>query len=508
MLMVDEPRAERVATATPDLARAAARGAASTTVARAVRVVVQAAAVVLLARLLTPEDYGLVAVVATIAGVAELLRDFGLSNAAVQAPRLSTAERTNLHWLNVALGAVLAVLLAALAGPVAALFGHDEIVGIVRWLALTMLVNSWATQYRASLARDLRFTALATLEVGAMVAGTLVAVVLAWRGAGYWALVAMQVTTAVLMAVGSTVQGRWWPGRYRRDVRVRGFLRFGSHVFVTQLLGYASRNVDTFVAGLRFGVVATGLYNRAFQLMSLPITQLSYPASKVALPVLARLQDDDRRFERYLLRGQTVLLHALLPVVAVACAMPGPVVAVVLGPAWQDAAPLLQVLALGGMFEAASFSTSWVLQATGATGLLLRYSLVVKPFMIACVVVGSLFGLEGIAAGYAVAAVVAWPAGLLWVRHARRSTARGLFAGAAVAISGHLGLAAVVWLVARLMAGADAWVVLLTGLLVLAAGGAVLALVWPAWRRGLAAVLATARLGISRRSTSGAEPRG
>lgn len=481
-----------------DLARSAARGAATTTAARAVRIVVQIAGLVVLARLLTPEDYGLVAIVGTLAGVAELLRDFGLSNAAIQAPVVTAAQRSNLHWVNLGLGVLFAGAMVALAEPIADAFGNRDLVGVVRWMAVVVVLNSWATQYRAALSRDLRFTALATLEIVSLVVGTALAVVLAWQGWGYWALVAMQLLTAAVMCVGSTLQGGWWPQRFRRGVPLRSFLRFGSQVFAAQLLGYASRNVDTIVAGLRFGVPASGLYNRAFQLMAMPITQLTYPAGKVALPVLSRLQDDDARFERYLLRGQTVLLHALLPIVALVCALPEQIIDIALGPTWSQAAPILQILALGAFFEAANFSPSWVLQATGATGMLLRYTLVAKPLMIVLIVAGSQLGLEGIALGYAVGAALTWPLGLLWVRRVRAATARHLFLNGAVAVSGHIAIAACVAGVVRVLAPDSAWTALVVGAGTLAVVTALLALVWPAWRRGVLSLLWTVQLARAR----------
>ena len=170
------------------LGRRAVRGAAVTTAGQGLRLAIQLASVVIMARLLSPADVGLFAMVMSIAGIAEVFRDFGLSQAAVQAPVLTKEQRDNLFWINAAIGAALAVAVFLSSWGIAALYGREELAPLAQLAALTFLFSGLATQFRASLNRALRFTALATTDVIAAVVGLGAGIVVALTGAGPWAL--------------------------------------------------------------------------------------------------------------------------------------------------------------------------------------------------------------------------------------------------------------------------------------------------------------------------------
>src|SRR4051812_1163902 len=186
----------------PSLGTRAARGAFATLVGQIARIVIQVASVSILARLLDPSDYGLVAIVLAIVGVGEIFRDFGLSTAAMQSAVVTPAQRNKLFWLNTAIGAGLTLLCIAAAPLVADLFGHAELTPITRVLGVTFLLNGMTAQYQADLNRRLRFTALVTVGVGSQAASTVVAVVCAWAGAGYWSLVIQQLAAGLILLVG------------------------------------------------------------------------------------------------------------------------------------------------------------------------------------------------------------------------------------------------------------------------------------------------------------------
>ena len=318
------PRAE-------SLGRSAARGGLVTLAGQGVRALVQVASIVVLARLVTPADYGYVAMVGAIVGAASILQDFGLSRAAVQAPTITPGQRDNLFWLDLGCGAVASVIVVAGAPAVAALYGEPLLVDITRWLAVTFLLGGIAAQFRASLMRDLRFTAIALVDVIAPTLGLLVAIGVALLDGSYWALVAQQIVAAATICVGSVIIARWLPGLPHGRESVRPFVSYGVHQLGAQLLTYFSMNADAVMVGARFGAAPAGLYDRAFRMMMLPVRQLQFPITRVAMPVLSRLQDDAENFGRFVVRGQTILLNLLAPVMMLGAAVAGPVVEVVLG---------------------------------------------------------------------------------------------------------------------------------------------------------------------------------
>lgn len=416
------------------LARVAARGGAVTVLGQLLRIGVQVASVVLLARLLTPHDYGVVAMVLAVIGVGELLRDFGLSSAAIQAPELSRGQRSNLWWITTGLGLALTLATAAAAPLVARLYDEPALVPVVQVLAVTFLLNGFAGQFRASLVRGLRFTRLAALDVLAPVLGLGVAIGVALGpaadGGGHWALVAQQLTQALVLAVGLCAAARWWPSLPDRTAPVGGMLRFGGHLVATQVLGYVASNVDALVIGRRFGTTDLGLYNRGQQLVTTTLSQLRTPTTTVALPVLSRIQDQHDRFGAYVRRGQVVLGYTLVAGVALVVGATEPVVRLVLGAEWVSATTLLRLLAVAGAMQTLAYVGYWVYLARGLTADLLRYSAVTACLKVAGVLVGSAWGVEGVAAGIAVAATLEWPLSLWWLGRRTVLPTRALLAGA------------------------------------------------------------------------------
>ncbi|GEK21323.1 lipopolysaccharide biosynthesis protein [Cellulomonas xylanilytica] len=401
------------------MGRRAARGAFVTLGGQGIRIVLQVGGVVVLARLLSPSDYGLIAMVTAVTGIGELFRDFGLSAAAIQAKSLSVAQRTNLFWLNSGIGALLCALTASLAVPISHLYDEPDLVPVVHALAFTFLFNGMATQFRADLSRRMEFTRLAAVDVISAVVALTVAIGMALAGAGFWALVAQQLTAALVLLVSVAVLAPWRPGMPRRHVPMRGLLSFGWNLLATQLVGYAGNNVDSLTIGVRFGAVDLGLYNRAYQLLMSTLSQLRAPTTTVALPVLARLQDDPVRFADFVRRGQLALAYGLVAALAFVAAAAEPLTDLLLGPQWLAATPLIRFLAIAGAFQTLAYVGYWVYLARGLTAVLLRYTLVSSAIKIVCVVVGSTWGVVGVAAGFALAPALSWPLSLWWLsRHA------------------------------------------------------------------------------------------
>ena len=356
------------------LASMAGRGAVVTMGGQLLRIVIQLAGIVLLARLLSPSDYGITAMVLAIVGVGEILRDFGLSSAAIQAKTITAGQRANLFWINVGIGAALTAAVAALAHPIAAFYSDPRLVLVTVALSLTFVLNGFATQFRADLNRRLRFGQLAAVEVGAQATALVIALMLAVWGWGYWALVAQQVLQVLFQALALPLLGGWWPGLPKRGEKMRPFLTFGGGLAASQLLNYASRNIDSVIIGRLFGASALGFYNRAFQLMLLPLNQINAPSMRVALPTLSRLQDEPKRYAEFLLFGQTVQLNVVSFVLAFCAAQAAPIVAIALGPQWSPSVPLFQILAIAGFFQAAAYASYWVFLSQGLTSALFWYT--------------------------------------------------------------------------------------------------------------------------------------
>jgi O-antigen/teichoic acid export membrane protein len=488
---------EPVAPTRGSLGRQAAHGAVLTIGAQLLKIILQVAGVVVLARLLSPGDYGLVAMVTALVGVAEIFRDFGLSAAAVQAKNLSRAQRDNLFWINTAAGAVLAAVVVIGAPLIALLYGRPELVDLARAVSLVFLLNGMTTQYRADLNRHLRFARIAAIDVIAPVVALATAIALALAGAGYWALVAQQLATSFVLLVGAVACARWIPGLPRRREPMGDLLTFGWHLAGSQFLGYLGNNVDSLTIGYRFGPTSLGLYNRAFQLLMTPLGQLRQPTTIVALPVLSRLKDDRVGSDRYVQRGQLALGFTLVAGLGLVVGAAGPITSIFLGARWLEVEPILRLLAAAGMFQTLAFVGYWVYLSHGLTKQLLQYTVITVTIKVCCILIGSHWGVLGVAWGYAIAPALAWPLSFWWLSKKSTISVRGLFAGAGKILVLSAAIGGAGYGACVLLAAGGRWPQL---------GGAVLAaalvygaaLLVPSYRRDFRGVLEIARQGTSR----------
>ncbi|MET4637643.1 lipopolysaccharide biosynthesis protein [Mycetocola sp. 2940] len=455
---------------TPTLAGAAARGVFFTLSAQAAKILIQLLSVIVLSRLLSPTDYGLLAIVLVVVAFGEIFRDFGLTSASVQAEVLSRGQRDNLFWINTAIGLLLAIVMFALADVLAAIVQEPAVAPIAQALAVVFFLNGVATQYRATLMRELRFRALASIDVASAAIALIAGVLAAVAGWEYWALVVQQLVMGTAAVIGVIAASRWLPRLPSRHSSVRDIVKFGWSLVATNILTYFGSQTDTIVVGLRFGVAPLGLYSRAFQLVMTPLSQIRSPLTTVALPVLSRMQEEPDRFARYIVAGQLGLGYGLGVPLALAVGLSSDVIAVFLGPQWSDAAPIVSLFAVAGILHTLSYVGYWIYLARGLGPQLFRFTLLTTGIKIACILIGSLFGFVGVAVGFAVAPMISWPLSLFWLSRLTPTPVRALYAGAFRILGLVAAVAGVSYWSGELTSALPAWASLILGI---AAGFAV-----------------------------------
>lgn len=389
------------------LAGSAARGAATTLLGQGIRFLIQMASITILARLLAPSDFGVFAMVIAIVGVAALLGDFGLSMASIQSQTLTRGQRSNLFWTNTSIGIVLTAVIYVAAWPIAAFYDRPELVPITQVVSLTFLANALTAQFRAEVSSKLRFRLLAVTDVLGQAIALGAAVVIAIAGGGYWALVAQQLAIAVTTLVVLVCFSGWLPGLPDRKAPMKALYSYGANTLGVQVITYMSSNVDNILIGKVWGADALGVYSRAYQIFRLPLQQIAAPMTRVALPVLSRLQNDDR-FDPYIQRAQVILSYTFGGVFFVLAAVSEPAIEILLGPGWGDAATIFAILAIGGVFQAYGYVYYWIFMSKALTGLQLRFTLVGRTVMIALMAVGVIWGPIGVAVGSTVGQAIVW----------------------------------------------------------------------------------------------------
>lgn len=389
-----------------DLKGRTVRGGIVTISGQAVKVLLRTGSVVLLARLLLPEEFGLVGMVYAVTGAFGLFKDAGLTMLTVQRATISDEQVSTLFWLNVAVGATLATLSLAIAPALVYFYREPRLFWITAVLSTAFIFSALTAQHQALLQRAMRYSTIALIEVLSQVVSISVGVAMALGGFGYWALVGMAVAEPAAISVGAFSALRWVPGRPQRGVGIRSMLKFGGTVTLNGLVDYVAYNLDKVLLGKLRGAEVLGLYGRAYQLMKMPTDQLNSAVGWVSFTALSRIQDEPDRFRNYFLKGYTLTLAATVPLAIMCALFSEEMVYVLLGPKWNSAAVILRYLAPAILAFPMMNPFKWLLIARGQVGRNLRMSLVFAPFLIAGYVIGLSYGPAGVALGFSAAMTI------------------------------------------------------------------------------------------------------
>lgn len=379
-----------------------------TSAAAGVRTGIQVAQLLVLARLLTPVDFGNMSVVVAVVAFLRMFADFGVSNAIIHRRQVSADQLSSLYWLNITTGACLALLLLSAGTAVASFYGEPVLRPLFGLAGMYLLLECVWNQLRVMAEKELRFAALAYLEMTASAAGFAVSVAIALLGGGVYALMGGALAGAAagaLMAWPLLADG--WRPRLRLNLReIREFLRFGAYMAGNNLANTISLNMDVLLGARLLGAQSIGLYSVPKNLC-LQITAAINPVmTRVALPVMARSQEDELMLRNVYLQIVRMTASANFPVF-VAIAMFAPeIVRLAFGSQWDDAVPLLQVFAWWALLRSTGNPIGSLLMARGRADLSFKWNLFWLPIFAVAVWLGSQFGAHGIALGLAALGII------------------------------------------------------------------------------------------------------
>jgi O-antigen/teichoic acid export membrane protein len=386
-----------------DLAGRTARSGAVMIVAQGSKFVINMISAVVLARLLTPQDYGLIAMVAVFTNFTYLFRNLGLAAATTQRAEINHQQISTLFWINIAFSLLTMLVTAACAPLIAAFYGEPRLTWVTLGIVVGFIFSGLIVQHEALLKRQMRFTALGTIDVLSMLIGFLTSVTLAWYGAGYWALVIGQLALGASYAVGIWIACDWRPSLPTKNSGVRSMVAFGSNLTGYNFLNYFSRNTDNMLIGRLWGSQQLGLYSRAYQLLLLPLDQVCSPLDGVAVTALSKLVDTPARYARAYLRILEKLAMLTMPGVALMIATSDWLVRVMLGPKWADTGRIFAVLGIVGLLEPISLSVGWLLISQGRTRRVLHWGIIDSVLSVTSIVAGLPWGALGVAVSYSLA---------------------------------------------------------------------------------------------------------
>ena len=363
---------------------------------------------IVLARVLTPDDFGLVSMCAVFIGLAAMGNEFGLMNALIQRQELTRDETDSVFWLNMAIGILFALLGALLAPLIARFYGEAQLQVIFPVLSLTFILTSLGLVQNALLRRQMDFRSVALSNTVAAVVAAVVSVVLSLAGLGVWSLVLGTLAGAATSSLFLAVRSRYVPRLHFRLAEARHFASFGAAMTVSDFSNYGTNQLDRLIIGRGLGTGSLGAYTIASNLAMFPATKISTAIAGVTLPAFAKIQGDLGRYSAAYRRATRLSAIVMLPPLATAAVLSRELVLGLYGPQWTEAVIPFAILCFAGMVRSVGVLTSVVFRGLGRPEVEMRWSLAAVALTAALALIGVNWGVVGVALGVTVAALAAW----------------------------------------------------------------------------------------------------
>ena len=384
-----------------------------------------------MARLIMPEDFGMVAMVTAVTHFADQFRTLGLAQSTIQKKDLTQGQISAMFWINLGIGALLTLAVAAGAPLIAWFYKEPALMGIALASSLAFVLNGANVQHTALLNRQMMLGRLATVEIVSVAGSSLAGVLGAWNGMGYWALVLMNISLPAIRGLMLWFATGWRPSVILRGTGIRKMLSFGAGVSGFNVVNYFSRNLDNVLIGRFAGKQQLGYYAKAYSLLLLPIAQIRTPLINVGIPALSALQDDPERYRRYYVKIVGTIGFLSMPLVAWMIVGAPDVIRILLGERWMPASELFAILGIVAFIQAPLTAARGLpMLTTGQGRKYFLFGVVNSLLVVGGFAAGLPWGARGVAWGYVVATYVAIPPTSAWClngtpvspRHAWRAT--------------------------------------------------------------------------------------
>ncbi len=384
------------------LRRLAVRGAGMTIFSGGVGLAIQLVATVALARLLTPRDFGLVAMVTTFSLLLSNFGVNGITEALIQRERIDHTLASNLFWFTVGGGLLLTGGFAGAGSLLAKFYGEALVASIAAGVSVSIFVTSVSVIHLALLKRAMLFSAVAKNDIVARVVSVVVSILFGWAGWGYWALVLGVCALPLSTAIGAWLICRWVPGHPRRAAGTGAMLKYAMYTYGRFSINYFARNTDNLLVGWRFGAPALGFYKKAYDLFSLSATQLVASTSVVAVSALSRVREDGAQYRRYLLGAMAVMALLGMGIAGDLTLVGKDLIRVLLGPGWESAGQIFTFFAPGIGIMVLYGTHGWIHLSIGRADRWFRWGLVEWSVTILLFIAGLHWGPQGIAVAWCV----------------------------------------------------------------------------------------------------------
>lgn len=355
---------------------------------------------VVLARLLTPLDYGLLGMVFVFTGFAAIFVDMGLGSALIQKKNLEESHINTVFFMNMAAGTLLTLIMFLLAPFIAEFYSNPKLKLITQVLSLNFFLGSLSTVQRALISKSLAFKKLSQVDISTNLISGVISILMAYLGYGVWSLVFQNLLGRILSSIIIWKLSPWSPKPQFSQTAFKQLFGYSGNLIGFEMLNYWVRNLDNLLIGRYVGTGALGIYTRAYSLMLLPISQITSVISRVMFPALSALQDDLPKVKNIYLKTINIIAFVSFPMMIGLFVVADHFILAVYGSKWHSVVPILEMLCFVGLIQSVTTTIGWIFNSQGKTNVQFRWAIFSSIFRCTSFAIGIRWGVEGVAAVY------------------------------------------------------------------------------------------------------------
>lgn len=381
---------------TDNLGHKAASGAVWATIDRFGTMVLQFTVNLILARLLLPEDFGAIGMLAIFIAVSQVLIDGGFGSALIQKKNPSQTDYSTIFYWNILFSSFLYLILFILAPYIGKFFSMPVLSGVLRGIGLTLIINSIFTLQKIRLQKRLEFKRIAISNLSSYIIGAASATVMAYHGSGVWSLVAMQIIYGVVFILVLWMVTKWTPSLCFSVKSLRELFGFGGYILFANILQETCKNLQGIIIGRKFSATQMGYFSQAYKLDQITSYSIPQVIVQVMYPVYSSLQDDRERLNEIVAMNMRVIAFLIFPVIGLLILIAEPLIVFLYGEKWLPSVPYFQVLCVGGFFVCLQNVNFYAVAAVGKSKQLFYWSFYKWGFLLCALLIGMNFGMYGI----------------------------------------------------------------------------------------------------------------
>lgn len=389
-----------------NLTKRTIHGVAWAGISQGLQLVIRLALIVALTHILTPVDFGLVAMVLVFTNFMMIFKDFGLMAAVIQRKEITMPQLSTVFWINVIIGIALASMTCFLAPYIAAFYAEGRLIAITIVLSTIFLVSSVSFVQNALLTKSLDFKKLAAIKIVSLGVSSLLAVILAYWQYGVWSLVWQLVLMSLIESIILWMSCDWRPSFLFRGREIKKLLGFGANLIGFSFINYFIRNFDDLLIGKFLSPASLGFYFLAYRLLLFPMENITYIVARVTFPAFSLIQDEKKKISTAYVQAIRFIASLTFPLMTFVLIITPELIGAFLGPQWHRTIFLVQIFALVGSVESIGALNGTIYYSQARTDLQFRVGGVFSLIYMAAFLIGIRWDVEGVAIGYAIASLL------------------------------------------------------------------------------------------------------